>query len=60
MREIQASESKTHLRETIVIIRHGRAIARIVLETHLRQAEVDRAVVRAVPRSTSAEALSLV
>src|SRR5271166_5195301 len=53
MREIQASEAKTHLpellddverAETIVITRHGRAIARIVPEAHLRQAEVDRAI----------------
>ena len=53
MREIQASEAKTHLPqllddvergETIVITRHGRAIARIVPEAHLRQAEVDRAI----------------
>ena len=44
MREIQASEAKTHLPqllndvergETIVITRHGRAIARIVPEAHL-------------------------
>jgi antitoxin (DNA-binding transcriptional repressor) of toxin-antitoxin stability system len=32
--------------ETIVIIRHGRATARIVPETHLRQAEVDRAILK--------------
>ena len=53
MRKIQASEAKTHLPrllddvergETIVITRHGRAIARIVPEAHLRQAEVDRAI----------------
>ena len=55
MRKIQASEAKTHLPrllddvergETIVITRHGRAIARIVPEAHLRQAEVDRAIVK--------------
>jgi prevent-host-death family protein len=55
MREIQASEAKTHLPqllddvergETIVITRHGRAIARIVPEAHLRQAEVDRAILK--------------
>src|SRR5712671_2305009 len=52
MREIQASEAKTHLPqllddvergETIVITRHGRAIARIVPEAHLRQQEIDQA-----------------
>lgn len=53
MREIQASEAKTHLPqllddvergETVVITRHGRAIARIVPEAHRRQAEIDRAI----------------
>jgi prevent-host-death family protein len=53
MRTIQASEAKTHLPqlldkvehgETIVITRHGRAIARIVPETDTRQAEVDHAI----------------
>ena len=46
MREVQASEAKTHLPrllsdvekgETIVITRHGRAIARIVPEAFERQ-----------------------
>jgi len=53
MREVQASEAKTHLPqllddvergETVVITRHGRAIARIVPEAHRRQEEVDRAI----------------
>jgi prevent-host-death family protein len=53
MREVQASEAKTHLPqlldavergETIVITRHGRAIARIVPEAHLRQEEIDSAI----------------
>ena len=53
MREIQASEAKAHLPqllddvergETIVITRHGRAIARIVPEAHRRQEEIDRAI----------------
>ena len=53
MREMQASEAKTHLPrllddvergETIVITRHGRAIARIVPEARLQQAEVDTAI----------------
>jgi len=55
MREVQASEAKTHLPqllddvergETVVITRHGRAIARIVPEAHRRQEEVDRAIDR--------------
>jgi prevent-host-death family protein len=53
MREIQASEAKTHLPqllddvergETVVITRHGRAIARLVPEAQRRQAEVDQAI----------------
>jgi prevent-host-death family protein len=53
MREIQASEAKTHLPrlldevergETLIITRHGRAIARLVPEVDLQQAEVDRAI----------------
>ena len=52
-REVQASEAKTHFArlldevergETIVINRHGRAIARIVPEARVRQQEIDRAV----------------
>ena len=53
MREIQASEAKTHLPqllddvergETVVITRHGRAIARLVPEAQRRQAEIDQAI----------------
>jgi prevent-host-death family protein len=53
MREIQASEAKTHLPqllddvergETLVITRHGRAIARIIPEAQLRQEEIDSAI----------------
>ena len=53
MREIQASEAKTHLArlldevergETLVITRHGRAIARIVPEIDRLQAQIDGAV----------------
>jgi prevent-host-death family protein len=52
-REVQASEAKTHFArlldevergETIVINRHGRAIARIVPEARVRQQEIDRAI----------------
>jgi prevent-host-death family protein len=52
-REVQASEAKTHLPqlldevergETIIITRHGRAIARIVPERDLRRQEIDRAI----------------
>ncbi len=53
MREIQASEAKTHLPqlldevergETLVITRHGRPIARIVPEARLRREEIHQAV----------------
>jgi prevent-host-death family protein len=53
MREIQASEAKTHLPqildevergETVIITRHGRAIARLVPEADRRQAEIDQAI----------------
>jgi prevent-host-death family protein len=53
MREIQASDAKARLPqlldavergETLLITRHGRAIARIVPEAHLRQEEIDRAI----------------
>jgi prevent-host-death family protein len=53
MREIQASEAKAHLPqllddvergETLIITRHGRAIARIVPEGDRRQEEIDKAI----------------
>jgi len=53
MREIQASDAKARLPqllddvergETLIITRHGRAIARIVPEVKRRQEEVDRAL----------------
>lgn len=53
MREVQASEAKTHLPqlldevergETVVITRHGRPIARLVPEAERRQAEIDEAI----------------
>lgn len=53
VREVQASEAKTHLPqlldavergETIVITRHGRAIARIVPEAEHRQTEIRVAI----------------
>jgi prevent-host-death family protein len=53
MREIQASEAKTHLPrlldevergETLIITRHGRRIARIVPENDSRQEAVEDAL----------------
>ena len=62
MREIQASEAKTHLPqllddvergETILITRHGRRIACLVPEADRRQAEINQAVanIRAMRQS---------
>jgi prevent-host-death family protein len=68
MRQIQASEAKTHFNqlldqiekgETVVITRHGRPVARIAPENSARQDEVDEAmaVIEAVRnRSRSATA----
>lgn len=73
MREIQASEAKTNLPriltavergETIIITRHGRAIARIVPEARDRKAEISKALDdlkalgRQVGKITVAEILS--
>jgi len=53
VREIQASEAKAHLPqlladvergETLIITRHGRAIARIVPEVDRRHEEIDKAI----------------
>jgi prevent-host-death family protein len=53
MREVQASEAKTHLPqllddvehgETIIITRHGRPIARLVPDAETRRAEVADAI----------------
>jgi prevent-host-death family protein len=63
MRDIQASDAKTHLPqildevergETVRITRHGRPIARIVPETDRRQAEIYKAVanIRALRQRT--------
>jgi prevent-host-death family protein len=55
LREVQASEAKTHLPQlldevergaTIVITRHGRRIARLVPEGEHRQQEIDSAIDR--------------
>lgn len=52
MREVQASEAKTHLPrllddveagETLVITRHGKPIARLVPETDVQRDQVERA-----------------
>ncbi len=69
MREIQASEAKTHLPqlldevergETLVITRHGRRIARIVPETDRQQEEIDRALagIREVRKDTGSITVS--
>jgi prevent-host-death family protein len=68
MRDITASEAKTHLPqildevergETVRITRHGRPIAPIAPETRRRQAEIDKAIanIRALRRRTGKVAL---
>ena len=63
MRKVQASAAKVHLPElldevergeTIVITRHGRAIARIVPEVARRREEIDQAIasIRALSKRT--------
>ena len=73
MRDIQASDAKTHLPQildevergaTVRITRHGRPIARIVPESNRRQEEIDKAVAniealrRRTGKITEAEILS--
>ena len=73
MRDIQASDAKTHLPQildevergaTVRITRHGRPIARIVPESDRRQEEIDKAVAniealrRRTGKITEAEILS--
>jgi prevent-host-death family protein len=64
MREIQSSEAKAHLSqilddvergETVVIKRHGRAIARIVPEDKGRREEISNAIdaIRALQKQVS-------
>ena len=63
MREIQASEGKAHIGqlldeveggETMVIIRHRGAIARLALKAQRRQGEIDRAIELKTKRLMSA------
>ncbi|HYA80533.1 MAG TPA: type II toxin-antitoxin system prevent-host-death family antitoxin [Methylocystis sp.] len=73
MREVQASEAKTHLPslldevergETVVITRHGKPIARLVPEADRRQAKIDRTLAeidefrKSMPRLSLEEILS--
>ena len=68
MREIQASEAKARLAalldevergESLVITRHGRAIARLVPEADRRRAEVVKALQRLDAFRTTMPRLSL-
>jgi prevent-host-death family protein len=73
MREVQSSDAKAHLPqllddvergETIIITRHGRAIARLVPEAERRREEVAKALAeleefrKTMPRLTLDEILS--
>lgn len=70
MREVQASDAKTHLPRlldeverghTIIITRHGRPIARIVPEVSSRQVEIAKVVeqLRALRASIAARGEAL-
>ncbi len=68
MREIQASEAKTHLPqllddvergETLIITRHGRPIARLVPERDRRQEEVDKAIAGIALRRRAATSVTV-
>jgi prevent-host-death family protein len=68
MRQIQASEAKTHLPElldevergaTLIITRHGKPIARLVPETDRRQSEIAEAVARMQARRRSAPSITV-
>jgi prevent-host-death family protein len=68
MRQIQASEAKTHLPElldevergaTLIITRHGKPIARLVPETDRRQSEIDEAVARIQARRRRAPSITV-
>ena len=63
MREVQASDAKTHLPqlldevergETLIITRHGRPIARLTPETDRRREDTDQAIaaIKALRRRT--------
>jgi prevent-host-death family protein len=63
IREVQASEAKTHLLRildevergnTIIITRHGRPVARLIPEAERRREEIDKAIqgLRAFGRRT--------
>jgi prevent-host-death family protein len=68
MRQIQASEAKTHLPElldevergaTLIITRHGKPIARLVPETDRRQSEISEAVARMQSRRRHAPSITV-
>lgn len=68
MREIQASQAKTHLPqllddvergETVIITRHGRPIARLVPESDRRRAEIDEVMARIEARRRDAARMSV-
>jgi prevent-host-death family protein len=68
MRQVQASEAKTHLPElldevergvTLIITRHGKPIARLVPEIDRRQSEIDEAIARIQARRRKAPAITV-
>jgi prevent-host-death family protein len=68
MRQVQASEAKTHLPElldevergaTLIITRHGKAIARLIPETDRRQSEINEAIARIQSRRRHASSITV-
>jgi prevent-host-death family protein len=68
MRQIQASEAKTHLPElldevergaTLIITRHGKPIARLVPETDRRRSEIAEGVARMQARRRNAPSITV-
>lgn len=68
MREIQASEAKTHLPqlldevergETVIITRHGRPIARLVPESDRRRGEIEEIIASLEARRHQASRISV-
>jgi prevent-host-death family protein len=68
MREVQASEAKTHLSqllddvergETLIITRHGHPIARLTPEKYNRRLEVEKAIAEIAARRRFAPSISV-
>ena len=68
MREVQSSEAKAHLPqllsaveqgETIIITRHGRAIARLVPEVDRRRSEIEKTMAKIAALQATSPSISV-